>query len=120
MNHLPSDTVLIFSRYTQLGLLRLVTNTAIMRSQAATLTQAWAIFDGWMSDPRVEFYPEPRNVDSAFRIATKPFASKAASKWVGDCWLLSFASAAGATLVTFDRALHEFAGKQGVPAVIPA
>jgi len=30
LNELPNDTTLLFSRYTQLGLLRLLTNTAAM------------------------------------------------------------------------------------------
>lgn len=77
------------------------------------------MYDGWMQDPRVEFYPEPRIVDSAFREAMEAFATKSASKWVGDCWLLAFAACADAALVTFDRALLDFARKQGHAAVIP-
>jgi len=52
--------------------------------------------------------------------ATEPFATEKASKPVGDCWLLSFAQSAGASLVTFDRALHQFARSNGATAVIPA
>jgi uncharacterized protein len=120
MNHLPSDARLIFSRYTQIGLLRLLTNTAVMGGQTLTLREAWEVYDRWLEDRRVEFYPEPRGLDAAFRWATEPFAAKQASKWVGDCWLLAFAKDIQATLVTFDRALHKFAGEQGQPAVIPA
>jgi len=120
LNHLPADARLIFSRYTQLGLLRLLTNPAVMGDQTLTLRQAWAVYDQWLQDPRVEFYPEPRNLEAAFRQATQPFAAKQASKWVGDCWLLAFAEAARAQLVTFDRALIEFARKQGNSAVLPA
>jgi hypothetical protein len=119
LQQLPNDSTLIFSRYTQLGLLRLLTNTAVMGDETLTLRKAWAVYDRWLQDPRVEFYPEPRNVDAGFRLATGPFASKAATKWVGDCWLLAFAKASQARLVTFDRALHHFAQKQGHRAVIP-
>jgi len=119
LNGLADDSTLIFSRYTQIGLLRLLTNTAVMSNKTLTLHEAWAKYDGWLQDPRVEFYPEPRNVEAGFRPATEPFAAKPASKWVGDCWLLAFAEAAQARLVTFDRALSEFAGKQGCRAVIP-
>ena len=117
---LPDDATLIFSRYTQLGLLRLLTNTAVMGDAVLTLGEAWAIYDRWLQDPRVEFYPEPRNVDAKFRDATEPFAAKASTKWVGDCWLLAYADAAQARLVTFDQALQNFALKQGHRAVIPA
>jgi toxin-antitoxin system PIN domain toxin len=116
---LPADTRLLFSRYTQLGLLRLLTNGAVMGDETLNLRRAWAVFDRWMEDPRVEFYPDPRNIDAEFRRATAPFASKPASKWVGDCWVFASGSANNATLVTFDKALHDFARKQGHPAVIP-
>jgi toxin-antitoxin system PIN domain toxin len=119
LNGLADDSSLIFSRYTQIGLLRLLTNTAVMGNKTLTLREAWAVYDGWLQDPRVEHYPEPRNVEAGFRQATEPFAAKPASKWVGDCWLLAFAEAAQARLVTFDRGLCEFAGKQGCRAVIP-
>ena len=116
---LPADRKLIFSRYTQIGLLRLLTNAAVMGDQTLTLRNAWAVYDRWLEDPRVEFYPEPRGIDAMFREATKPFAARQASKWVGDCWLLACAAELRATLVTFDRALYQFARKQGHPAVIP-
>ena len=68
----------------------------------------------------MEFYPEPRGMEAAFREATAPFAAKPASKWVGDCYLLAFSKQSGAALVTFDKALHEAARKHGYAAIIPA
>jgi toxin-antitoxin system PIN domain toxin len=119
LNRLPADSRLIYSRYTQLGLLRLLTNAAAMGDQTLTLRRAWNVYDSWLADPRVEFYPEPRDADSAYRAATEPFAAKPATKWVGDCWLLAYAESSQASLVTFDRALYEFARKQGNAAVVP-
>jgi len=119
LDGLADDSILIFSRYTQIGLLRLLTNTAVMGGKTVTLGEAWAVYDRWLQDPRVEFYPEPRNMDAAFRRATEPFAGKAASKWVGDCWLLAYAEATRARLVTFDQALCDVARKQRNRAVIP-
>jgi hypothetical protein len=119
LQQLPNDSTLIFSRYTQLGLLRLLTNTTVMGDETLTLRKAWAVYDRWLQDPRVESYPEPRNVDAGFRLATEPFAAKAATKWVGDCWLLAYAEACNAQLVTFDQALFNFALRQGHRAVIP-
>lgn len=119
LDRLPNDARLILSRYTQLGLLRLLTNTAVMGDETLTLRQAWAVHDRWIQDPRVEYYPEPRDLEAEFRQATQPFAGKQASKWVGDCWLLAFAQAANARLVTFDRPLHAFARKQGNSSVVP-
>jgi len=117
---LPQDATLIFSRHTQTGLLRLLTNSAAMSSQVMSLRQAWGVYDRWLEDESVDFYPEPRTVDAEFRRFTAPFAAKTASKWVGDCWLLAFAHAAQASLVTFDKALCDFARKEGHPAVVPS
>src|SRR5260370_27146316 len=99
---LRGDVRLIFWRDTQVGLLRLLTNQAAMGEQTLTLGRAWSVYDRWLSDPRVELYPEPRGLDSAFRQMTAPFARRPASKWVGDCYLLAYAIESDATLVTFD------------------
>ena len=119
-NLLPADDKLIFSRYTQIGLLRLLANPAVMGNQVLKLKEAWQVYDRWLEDPRVEFYLEPRGVDSTFRKVTKPLASLPASKAIGDCWLLAFAADIQATLVTFDIALCGHAKKLGHPAEIPA
>ena len=115
----PNDRI-VFSRFTQLGLLRLLTNTAVMGDQLLTLKEAWQVYDSWIADPRVEFYLEPRGVDASFRKMTRPFASLPSSKVIGDCWLLAFAADIQATLVTFDRALLSHARKLGHAAAIPA
>jgi toxin-antitoxin system PIN domain toxin len=119
MKHIPRDAKLIFSRYTHIGFLRLLTNKSVMGDLTMTLDQAWEAYERWLRDPRVEFYPEPRDIETALRSITRPFARQQASKWVGDCYLLAYAMQTRATLVTFDAALHTFAGKQGHPAVIP-
>ena len=113
------DAKLIFSRYTQLGLLRLLSNQAAMGEQTLILKQAWDVYERWLGDPRVQFYPEPRGMDAAFRKATAPFAKQRASKWIGDCYLLAYAGEAGAHLVTFDRALLDVARRRGYSAVSP-
>ncbi len=119
MNLLSRDTKLVFSRYTQIGLLRLLTNQSVMGEQTLTLRKAWTVYDRWLEDPRVEFYPEPRGIDAVFRQTTEPFQTKQASKWVGDCYLLAYAKQSQAVLVTFDTGLHATARKQGHSAVIP-
>ncbi len=116
---LPRDCALLFSRYTQLGLLRLLTNAAVMGDYAHILQDGWKVYDRWLSDTRVQLHPEPRTVDSAFRNATAPFTRQHASKWIGDCYLLAFAEEAGATLVTFDRALMALARRQHCAAIVP-
>ncbi len=119
LNLLPRESGLIFSRYTHIGLLRLLANESVMGEETLTLQKAWGVYDGWMEDPRVSFYPEPRGLDAAFREATAPFARREASKWVGDCYLLAYAKRSHAALVTFDKALYALAHKQGHSAVLP-
>jgi hypothetical protein len=116
----PEDARLIFCRYTQIGLLRLLTNEAAMGEQTLTLREAWGVYERWLSDPRVEFYPEPRGLDAAFRQATEPFARQPATKWVGDCYLLAYSKQSDTSLVSFDAALLKFARKYGCAAVTPA
>lgn len=120
LEFLPRETKLIFSRYTQIGLLRLLTNRAVMGSQTLTLREAWILYDRWLEDPRVEFYPELRGIDAVFRQITQPYTTRHVSKSIGDCYLLAFAIHSQTTLVTFDKALHEYARKRGDAVVIPA
>jgi predicted nucleic acid-binding protein len=91
-----------------------------MIHQTLTLEKAWKVFQQWLSDSRVELFPEPRGMDEAFRDATAPFDTQPASKWVGDCYLLAYAKQTAAILVTFDRALLNFARKEGYRAISPA
>jgi uncharacterized protein len=120
LDSLPGGSRLIFSRYTQIGLLRLLTNPAVMGQQILTLRQAWVVYDQWLSDPRVEFHPEPRSLEEAFREATSHFGKQPASKWVGDYYLLAYAKETDATLVTFDSALLRAARARHWRAVLPA
>jgi toxin-antitoxin system PIN domain toxin len=119
LSGLPEDARLILCRYTHLGILRLLTNKAVMGDETLTLRQAWSVYDSWLEDPRVEFFPDPHTIEAAFRRVTEPFAEQSATKWVGDCWLLAFAQATHSRLVTFDQALCDFARKQGHAALRP-
>ena len=118
LNTVRIEDRLVFSRYTQLGFLRLLTNPSAME-KALNTVDAWAAFDKWLQDPRVEVYPEPRSVDTAFRHATAPFFNEPASKWIGDCYLLAFARQTDTVLVTFDRALQNLALTNSYKVVAP-
>jgi uncharacterized protein len=109
-----------FSRFTQIGLIRLLTNPAVMGTGTLTLGKAWNVYERWLEDPRVEFYPEPLDLDRAFRDALAPFFGRAAFKMVGDCYLLAYAKRSDAMLVTFDKALFELARKHDCAALRPA
>ena len=101
---LQSDAALAFCRFTQLGLLRLLTTAAVMGDEVMTQPQAWAAYDQWLQDPRVRFVDEPSDLEPRFRSLTR--RRQPATKDWADSLLAAFATAGGLTLVTFDRGLR--------------
>lgn len=95
-----------FVRTTQLGLLRLLTSSGPMRGQPLTNQEAWAVWDGFLSDDRVRVFPEMASLDDQFRVLS--MSSQPSPKvWV-DAYLAAHAVANGAVLVTFDRAFSRY------------
>jgi predicted nucleic acid-binding protein len=97
------EGAIAFTRFSQIGLLRLLTTPAAMDGMPLSMDDAWRVHDGLFQDDRVAFHPEPAGVETRFR---EYAAGRVASpKLWADTWLLAFAKAAGGTLITFDRAL---------------
>ncbi len=97
------DSQSVFTRFTEISVLRLLTTAAAMDGKPLHMDQAWEAYDRLYDDDRVAFMPEPPAVETHFREYT---AGRIASPRVwADAWLLAFARAAGGSLVTFDRAL---------------
>jgi toxin-antitoxin system PIN domain toxin len=119
LSRVPANGHVIFSRYTQLGLLRLLTNAAVMGNDTLSLDRAWDVYDSWLTDSRVEFRAEPPGLEIVFRNMTAAHGREAASKWISDCYLLAHAHECGATLVTFDRALLAQAKRRQARAICP-
>jgi toxin-antitoxin system PIN domain toxin len=107
-----------FCRLTMLGFLRLLTNPKVMGDSAVTVSEALKLYERWAQDPRVELVPEPRGMERAFREALIPFALQPATKAIADCYLVGFAEASGAHLVTFDRGLAGSAQARKVPVTL--
>lgn len=101
---LQPNAILAFCRFTQLGLLRLLTTAAVMGDEVMTQPQAWAAYDRWLQDPRVSFADEPSEVEPRFRSLTR--RRQPATKDWADSFLAAFAMAGGLTLVTFDQGLR--------------
>ncbi len=68
LNH---DSSFIFCRFTQLGLLRLLTAAAVMGDEVMTQPEAWAAYDRWQQDDRVELMNEPTGLEPRFRTLTR-------------------------------------------------
>ena len=104
------DEPLYFCRFTQLGLLRLLTHPSVMREDVRTQAQAWRTYDAFFQDARVSFHDEGEagRIESAFRELTS--GGRSSSQQWPDSYLAAFARVAGLTLVTFDRRLRQMAG----------
>jgi len=98
------DATLLFCRFTMLGFLRLLTNRQVMGDSTVMVAGALDLYDHWRQDPRVELASEPSSTEEHFRRALTLHATEPATKAVADCYLVGFAEAAGAQLVTFDHA----------------
>ena len=93
-----------FCRFTQLGLLRLLTAEAVMGDEVLHQVEAWSVYDRWLEDTRVHFVEEPPGIEPRFRARTR--SRQAAPKAWADAYLAAFAEASQLTLVTFDRAFR--------------
>jgi len=112
------QAALLFCRFTMLGFLRLLTNRTVMGDSTFALGNALQIFDRWNEDPRVTMAAEPHGAETLFRLAITPFLLQPATKAIADCYLVAFAEAAGAHLVTFDKGLAATAKFREVPAIL--
>jgi uncharacterized protein len=100
---LPTNAILCFCRFTQLGLLRLLTNSSVMGEDVLTQAKAWGAFDAFAQISGAKLIDEPHGIDPLFRRRTD--RNDASTKQWADAYLAAFAETASLTLVTFDRAL---------------
>jgi uncharacterized protein len=94
---------IIFCRVTQMGLLRLLSNPAIMGDDTVDRSQAWRTFDQLCVDERVLWADEPAELDPVWR-AISARDDQSHKLWADD-YLAAFAQASGASLVTLDGKL---------------
>jgi toxin-antitoxin system PIN domain toxin len=100
------DLSVAFCRITQMGLLRLLTNSNVMGRSPRTIVQAWETFAQLRADRRLVFATEPDGVESAWRqLMTK--GGVGPSSWT-DAYLAGFAEAHSYTLVTFDTGFERW------------
>lgn len=106
---LDESSRVLLCRPVQLSTLRLLTTRAVFTPGGAeplTNTEAWAVVDEMIADPLVELCVlEPADTGALWRASSE--ASTASPKVWMDAYLSALSRAAGATLVTNDRALAE-------------
>jgi len=93
-----------FCRFTQLGLLRLLTRPVVMQNRVLTMGGAWRVWLRCMEDDRIQFLNEPEGIDAEFRRQTG--THQASPKLWADGYLIAFAVCAELTIVTFDKAFR--------------
>lgn len=92
---------LAFCRVTQMALLRLMTNPAVMGRDALTRRAAWDAVDQLMADSRVRFLLEPDGLVPLW-VAFSKRNDRDHLLWTDD-YLAAFAQAADAELITIDE-----------------
>jgi toxin-antitoxin system PIN domain toxin len=96
------DADLLFCRFTQISLLRLLTTAAVMGRDVLHQREAWQAYDRFLAGG-VRFLEEPPTLEDHFRRLTR-HSSSSPKEWA-DAYLAAFAIGAGLHLATFDKAL---------------
>ena len=92
---------IVLCRVTQMGLLRLLSNPAVMGNDAIDRSQAWRTYDQLWADERVLWADEPAELHAVWR-AISARDDQSHKLWTDD-YLAAFAQASDATLTTLDR-----------------
>ena len=90
-----------FCRFTQMGLLRLLTNHNVMGDRARTQNGAWDIVDQFNRNGHVQYLDEPPGVTVVFRSLTQ--RNHRGNRSWSDAYIGAVAQCSGLTVATFDR-----------------
>lgn len=93
---------LVLCRVTQMSLIRLLTNPAVMGRDVISRSAAWTVVDRLRADSRVEWADEPLHLEPVWR-AFSAHDDGTHKPWEDD-YLAAFAQAADLTLATLDGA----------------
>lgn len=92
-----------FCRVSQMGLLRLLTQPALMGEDVLSQQSAWKVYEALSGDERCAFRLEPPTLEQAWKGLSSRNQS-AHRRWTDD-YLAAFASESNLELVTFDKSL---------------
>jgi len=106
------DGQAVFCRITQMGLLRLLTNSLVMGSDTARPSEAWKVYQVLASDPRAHFSPEPPGLEPVWQRLTRN-TKVGQSRWT-DTYLQAFAQLRELSVVTFDRGFQRFGNPEAL------
>jgi toxin-antitoxin system PIN domain toxin len=100
-----SDTIAL-CRVTQMGFLRLLTNSRVMAGDVFTADRAWRLMERIRDDDRVVFVSEPPGLEPVWLTMTG-YHKTGANFWT-DTYLAAFAEVTGYRLVTFDQGFAKY------------
>ena len=94
---------LVFCRFTQLSLLRLLTQRSVAGPATLSQRQAWVAYDRWLKRGGAVFMDEPLGLEVEFRALANQ--GQPAPNDFADSYLAAFANSVSLELVTFDKVL---------------
>jgi uncharacterized protein len=97
-----------FCRVTQMGFLRLLTNSRVMGDDVLNQRQAWGIYEQMARDRRVVFALEPPSIEPAWKKLTQS-ALAGTGLWT-DAYIAALALLHNFQVVSFDRGFRKIAG----------
>jgi toxin-antitoxin system PIN domain toxin len=99
---------LAFTRVSMLGMIRLLTNSHVMREEPFTVTQAWRAYHSLSDLPEILFLTEPESAEQTMHewSAEKGFPASRLT----DAWLAAVAFTTRSRLVSFDGDYSRFPG----------
>jgi toxin-antitoxin system PIN domain toxin len=104
----PQTSQILFSRITQMGLLRLLTNRKVMGANVLNAMEAWKVYSSLCNDDRVQYAEEPPHLEERWSVALRHIG-EGPNFWT-DAYLAAFAEAGDYTIVTFDRGFRRHRG----------
>ena len=103
---LSADDKVAFCRITQLGLLRLLTNEAVMGKSKRSVEEAYADYIELIRQDPITYLEEPEGIEGYLR-RNCSFGGASRNFWT-DSYLAAFAAAGAMVLTTFDRGFQRF------------
>lgn len=97
-----------FCRVTQMGLLRLLTNSRVMGVDVLSQRQAWSVYEQLARDARVVFALEPPDIEPVWKKLTHG-ALRAAGLWT-DAYVAALALLHNFKVVSFDGGFRRIVG----------
>jgi toxin-antitoxin system PIN domain toxin len=95
---------LVLRSAAQMGLLRLLSNPAVLDRDTLTRAAAWQLIDRLRADERIRWAGEPAQLEQAWRAISARDDTRS-TLWTDD-YLAAFAQTAGLGLVTLDTGFH--------------